>query len=341
MINRFPNALIRLSIKKTKPWRFVSLKAAEHLNHMSAMKKTISVVCFLKVVIITNLFAQPSRNIAIPELYAQQFPVESKKYLQFTNPSTESAGSAFNLWMAVKKSYRKGLNADSLFTVYKDLRQIEYLKKLEFMRQNPGTYASLYYFHQQVLNSSLFTPDSLRSIFTNFSKELQHTPLGQNILQSINRKGQLLLNKEMPLFSFKTESGQEVSLSSFRDQRYVLICFWASWCGPCIRSIPLLKKLEEQYRTKGLQIISISTDNEAGQWQAALKKYSMQWLQTCDLPVYVNESLRTLYEIHYVPQYFLIDKKGKLVYQSILMNDDDSYTELQNTLHQAMFPKQN
>jgi peroxiredoxin len=188
----------------------------------------------------------------------------------------------------------------------------------------------------QVLNKSWFTPDSLLSIFTSLSKDLQQTPLGEYVRQSINQKDLLLLNKEMPTFSFKTNSGEHLNLSSFRDHNYVLICFWASWCGPCIRNIPVLRKLEETYRDKGLQVISISIDDSSSNWFLAIKKYPMPWLQTCDLPAYTNQRLRNLYEIHYVPQYFLLDKQGKLIYQSFLAKDNDDYNVLKETLQKTL-----
>lgn len=303
------------------------------------MQKNILVILFLIFLMAGKLFAQANLDIEIPQEFLHQYKLDSKRYLDSTNPVAVLSGNAFNFWMAAKKGQRKGYDLDSLSDTYRNLRQKEYLKKCEFIKQNPDSYASLYFFNQQILNSPLFKPDSLFALYKNFSTNLKQTPLGEYVRQAIKRKDLLLIEKEMPLFSFITNTGNFVNLSSFRNERYVLICFWASWCGPCIRNIPFLKAIEETYKNKDLQIISISVDNSVSNWKAALKRYSMQWLQTCDLPLYTNERIRELYEIHYVPQYFLIDKQGKLVYQSMLAKDDDDYAELQITLTQVLNSK--
>jgi hypothetical protein len=94
-----------------------------------------------------------------------------------------------------------------------------------------------------------------------------------------------------------------------------------------------LKQIEEVYRSQGLQVISISIDKDSTKWFAALEKYNMPWLQTCDLPDYTNNnSLSTLYEIHFIPQYFLIDKEGMLIYQDVLNDDNDDHTVLKEAL---------
>lgn len=54
----------------------------------------------------------------------------------------------------------------------------------------------------------------------------------------------------------------------------------------------------------------------------------MPWLQTCDLPGYVKIDVNTLYEVHFIPQYFLINKEGKLMYQNVLNDDADDYSIL-------------
>lgn len=166
-------------------------------------------------------------------------------------------------------------------------------------------------------------------------KDVRKTPLGIRVAESIERKKALQINNEVPLFSFKTPNGQTVKLAAFRNQKYVLLCFWASWCGPCVQNIPFLKKIDSIYRDKGLQLISVSSDRNETDWLAALQKYDMPWLQTCNLPFYTTgPRLSDLFQIYYIPQYFLIDKAGKLIYQSFLNKDTDDYAMLQYMLKQ-------
>ena len=272
----------------------------------------------------------------IPKQYENQFEVDKKRYLEYTNPSAEAAGKAFNFWKAAEKGQWKNYNKDSLHAVYDSLNQLNWQRKVAFIKQNTASYASLYFFNQKFIVSSKFRPDSLNKLYLSLSKDVRITPLGKSVAASIKRKHELQLNHKMPDFSFRTSDEKMVSISEFRGKNNILLCFWASWCGPCIHNIPFLKQIEEAYRSKNLQVISISIDEDSIKWLAALEKYNMPWIQTCDLPVYTNKtSLSTLYEIHFIPQYFLINKEGELVYQNVLNDDNDDHIVLKEALKKA------
>jgi hypothetical protein len=84
-------------------------------------------------------------------------------------------------------------------------------------------------------------------------------------------------------------------------------------------------------------VISVSIDNDFTNWINAVKKYSMPWLQTCDLPAYISGStVRSLYNIQLVPQYFLLDKKGKLIYQDIELKDYEDHSALKKMLGEVL-----
>lgn len=298
-------------------------------------KMKVCLIYFVSVMLTLNGLTQdlPVDQELIPKQYEKQFKNESRKYLEYTNPSGEVAGKAYNFWQNVVKGYLKSYNKDSLEAVYDSLSNVNWLRQVEFIKQNPSSYASLYYFNQRFITSARFRPDSLHNIYLSLDKAIRATSLGKSVAASIKRKQSLQLNFEMPDFSFRTTDARTVNLSDFRGKKNVLICFWASWCNPCVRNIPFLKQIEEAYRGKDLQMISISIDTDSTKWFAALEKYNMPWLQTCDLPDYTsNNSLRTLYEIYFIPQYFLIDKEGKLVYQDVLNDDNDDHTVLKEAL---------
>jgi thiol-disulfide isomerase/thioredoxin len=220
--------------------------------------------------------------------------------------------------------------------VFDLLRRNEFLRTIDFIKQNPNSYSSLVNFKRLLVPR--IDPDSLLSIYGFFSKDLHSTPLGTSVYLSIKRKQSLRLKAEVPLFSFKTNDGYIFNLSSFRNKQYVLLCFWASWCGPCIRNIPFLKVIEQEYRLKGLQVVSVSIDDDPQKWLDAVEKYSMPWLQSCDLPPYITDAkVRSLYELDFIPQYFLIDKEGKMIYQNILSKDNDEHSALKQVLEKVLY----
>ena len=231
------------------------------------------------------------------------------------------------------RKVNKGNFPDSLRDAYLGIRQKKLHTKIEFIKKHIDSYYALNTFSYSVLNSLYIDSDSLSAIFSLFSNKLRHTVIGKEADSVINKKLTLPLNKVLPGISFKTDSGKVYSMTGYKDKQYVLVCFWASWCGPCIKNITFLKKLDDIYRSKGLQLISISIDVEEERWKFALMKNPMPWLQTCTLPKYMaDQTIIKNFAVDAVPQYFLIDKTGKVVYNNFQLKDNDSYAELQHIL---------
>lgn len=269
----------------------------------------------------------------IPEKYQLQFDEDNRKLSDYTDSLTSVANRTHSLLLAVERGDIKNYSKDSLAAVLKEQGNEIYIKQIAFIKQYPSSYASLFNFKRSILTSHRFSPDSLLQIFTLIDKDLRETPLGVSVRERIKLKESININKEVPVFSFRTQKGQRSNLGSFRQQKYILLCFWASWCGPCVKNIPLLKKIDSIYYNKGLQLISASIDKKQSDWLTALQKHNMPWLQTCNLPDYIQDAdLMKLYPIDYIPQYFLIDKAGKLIYHSALSNDDDEHSKLQDLL---------
>ncbi len=303
-----------------------------------AVKKGACTSALLLAIGCNSLTAQQNRgDFEVPQAFKKQFVADNKKYLDSTNPYVDKAGRAFNYWEQSAGGHFQYLNRDSLYAVYLAFKKLEFQKKVAYFVAHPDSYVSLYYFNQYLLAIEQVAPDTLMNIYRQFTKRLRVTPLGKSVYAAIKRKEKLQLACMVPDFHFNTAEGKSVRLSSFRGQKNILLCFWASWCGPCVANIPLLKQVEEQYRDKGLQLISVSIDKDNAQWLAALQKYAMPWLQTCDLPAYMPQNrVRSLYEISAIPRYFLLNREGRLVYHNVLSRENDSYDTLKQRLQQLM-----
>ncbi|MDR0811349.1 MAG: AhpC/TSA family protein [Paludibacter sp.] len=100
-------------------------------------------------------------------------------------------------------------------------------------------------------------------------------------------------------------------------KKYILLDFWASWCKPCIKEMPNLALLNEKYKEKGLEIVSISTDTDAKQWKNAIDRQKMSWLQVID-----SKSITAqMYDVYAIPATFLIDSKGNIIAKDVRGND--------------------
>jgi peroxiredoxin len=266
------------------------------------------------------------------------FTREQKQYEDLIDPVEDSLSISFNLLKKNNYGYFNG-NLDSLTFVVRTLKNERFKKKINFVR-SCHNYFGLYVFYKEILNNIDgfdIHPDSLMNIYTSFESNIKNTKLSKKVVSAINKRRSLLLGNLMPDFAIKTNTKQHYKLSNFRGKKCVLLCFWDSWCGPCIKNIPLLKTLEKEYEPKGLQIISVSTDNDSLKWFNSLKRYDMPWLQTCDLPGFIkNIHIADLYNINYIPQYFLLSKDGKLIYHNTQSSDTDDYLVLQQTLAKVL-----
>ena len=111
----------------------------------------------------------------------------------------------------------------------------------------------------------------------------------------------------------ETIDGKMVKLSDYvKNNKVVLLDFWASWCAPCINEIPSLKEVYSAYNSKGFEIVSVSVDQELDEWKRAVKEHSLAWPQLIDLQE-SELSPAYLYSVRAIPSTFLIDSEGKII----------------------------
>lgn len=112
-----------------------------------------------------------------------------------------------------------------------------------------------------------------------------------------------------PEFTFQNEKGKTVSIKKLKGKMIVLD-FWASWCGPCRKEIPNVKKYYAEYKDKGVQFLSVSIDAKKDAWTKALKEEQMPWMQgwTPD----AGKTVMNTYQFGGIPFIILIDKEGNI-----------------------------
>lgn len=115
----------------------------------------------------------------------------------------------------------------------------------------------------------------------------------------------------MPNFTLKTPDGKDISLNDFKG-KYVLVDFWASWCGPCLREMPNVVKLYKECKGKNFEIFGVSLDNKKDAWVKAIKANGMKWPQGSDLKGWGSEPAR-LCNVSAIPFTVLIDPEGEVI----------------------------
>lgn len=108
-----------------------------------------------------------------------------------------------------------------------------------------------------------------------------------------------------------------LSLSSvIAKNKYVLLDFWASWCGPCMGEVPNLKAAYKKYKSKGFEIVSVSVDDDQDAWKKAISDNGMDWIQLLDSDER-ESSASLVYGVRSIPSTFLIDSEGTIIERNL------------------------
>ena len=128
--------------------------------------------------------------------------------------------------------------------------------------------------------------------------------------KAIAQKERLAIGKEAPNFEFPTVDGKMVNLKEFRG-KYLVVDFWASWCGPCRQEIPHMKDLYEEYKGKDIEFLSVSIDKSKNAWKKAMRQEDMAWPQL-QAPG-AGKDIMKEYQFSGIPYIILLDKEGKII----------------------------
>ncbi len=210
------------------------------------------------------------------------------------------------------------------------LRKARARKKLEYITKYPNSYYSFYSFRSDIAKSGI-PSDSLLKIFTDiFPDSFKYSDEGNFVKDFLYARIPNQREEHFIDFTAKDISGNTVVLSQFLGKKNVLLHFWATWCSPCMEELPILKDLITRFNQEDLQIISIASKSaNQNDFVKATKKYDMNWIN-----IYNNIDLVNKYGSYPVPRICVINKEGKTVYDSyILQHNDAQLTQLAQTLN--------
>jgi thiol-disulfide isomerase/thioredoxin len=221
---------------------------------------------------------------------------EIKELIQYAN----SQARTDELELEVQKKYNDLSN---------DMTQLS----IKFLEENPGTIFSAYL----LLNvmSQKIDETIIQSAYEKFDEQVKNSTLGSLIFKEIEKAKfkDLAVGEKFRDLTFKTPEDKEISISDYAGKgKYVLLDFWASWCGPCRAENPSVVALYKEYHNKGFEIVGVSLDNNKDNWIKGIKDDGITWPQMSDLKGW-NSEAAVKYNIRGIPFTVLLDKEGNVI----------------------------
>ncbi|MDR0544350.1 MAG: AhpC/TSA family protein [Odoribacteraceae bacterium] len=178
-----------------------------------------------------------------------------------------------------------------------------------FLDTTAGYHASVFL----ILNVAVkeFPFREVEQYYQRLTPRVKNSIPGRRLGKIVEGLKQVNIGGLAPEIELPSPDGSPVKLSSLRG-RYVLVDFWASWCGPCIAEVPNVKAVYEKYRDKGFEIFGVSLDDKADRWIAAIKQHGLDWVHGSSLAGW-KCPVAARYNVTGIPRTLLLDKEGRVI----------------------------
>ena len=237
-----------------------------------------------------------------------------QSYMSVLNPKMETYFKTLTAAQSEKTPSIK----DSL-SVASDKQSADLVSTYETMSKQNNQSPVTTFFLFQFANIFPAIKDKLASYYDQLQGQAKKGAFAEVINKTLQSTEFGKIGSVMPDFKQNDVNGKSVSLSSFRG-KYVLVDFWASWCGPCRAENPNVVKVYNEFKNKNFTVLGVSLDQDKAKWLDAIKKDGLTWTHVSDLK-YWNNAVAVQFGIQSIPASFMIDPNGVIVGRDLRGDD--------------------
>ncbi len=267
---------------------------------------------------------QFTTKVKLPELYGVTIDTLLITPLYVFLDNTSPISIDFDTASHFQHSKVTGSAATDQFTEFQKSRNV---KIDEFIQKQPASIVSAFVLYR--FYSNRLSPEELKKDIALLDKSLNNTQYVLLLKELVPVLAKRKLGTPAPDFTLNDTEGSPVRLSSHFG-KYILIDFWAAWCGPCRRENPNIVRTFYKYRDKGFEVFGVSFDRSKDAWIKAIKDDGLAWTQVSDLAFW-NSAPGKLYGVRTIPSNVLIDPKGNIVARNLYGPELDH--KLEELLH--------
>lgn len=240
------------------------------------------------------------------------------KYQEFSTKNNEASKKMRSLGEQFQKASMDGTMTPELDKQIND--DYDAAKKelgasiFEYIKANIQNPIGEFFF---LSSGNALEPEQMKELLSMVKPEFKQNEQIQELDKYLTALDNSAVGKQFIDVKGKTPEGKEVALSDYAGKgKYVLIDFWASWCGPCIKEMPTVVEAYKKYSPKGFEVVGISLDQDGEAWAKSIKDLNITWPQMSDLKGWQSE-LSAPYGVRSIPHTILLDQDGKIIEKNL------------------------